>query len=256
MQCGKNSEKDGNGIMYLIALCDDETDELDKAEEMLNAYRNRNPVCGFEIERFESADGLLRAVKEKNYWPDLLLLDVYMPEKLGTEVARELRTLGNNSRIIFLTSSKDHALDAYRVDAVQYLVKPVLEEELFPILDRVLRHISEAQKKYLLLRIDGKICRVPLGSIVYCEAQGKYQCLYMADGSHAVLRMTMTEIYGMLMNHLEFVKVGVSYIVNLEHIDSLNAQGISLDNGKHIHMPRGAYQPLRELYFKYYCEEM
>ena len=116
--------------------------------------------------------------------------------------------------------------------------------------------MEEEQKRYLLLRIEGKICRVALRDIVYCEAQGRYQRLYLTDDSQAVLRMTMAEIFRMLSPYPEFVKVGISYIVNLEHIDSLNAQGMSLDTGKQIHLPRGAYQPLRELYFKYYCEGM
>ena len=242
--------------MCLIALCDDETEELDKTEKLLHIYQDRNPKCSFVIERFERAEDLLLAVKEKNYWPDLLLLDIYFPEKLGTAVAKELRTLGNDGRIIFLTTSTAHALEAYRVDAVQYLVKPVSERELFPVLDKVLKHMEEEQKRYLLLRIEGKICRVALRDIVYCEAQGRYQRLYLTDDSQAVLRMTMAEIFRMISPYPEFVKVGISYIVNLEHIDSLNAQGMSLDTGKQIHLPRGAYQPLRELYFKYYCEGM
>ncbi len=242
--------------MCLIALCDDETEELDKTEMLLNAYRNRNPKYGFSIERFGSAEELLYAVKEKDYMPDLLLLDIYMPQKLGTVAAKEIRALGSDGRIVFLTTSTAHALEAFRVDAMQYLVKPVMEKELFRVLDRFFVHIEEEQKKFLLLRIDGKICRVAVSDIVYCEAQGRYQCLYMADGRQLVLRMTMTEIYGMLSDYQEFAKVGISYIVNLEHIDSLNAQNICLDNGKNIHLPRGAYQPLKELYFKYYCEEM
>lgn len=242
--------------MCLIALCDDETEELDKTEAILNAYRNANPKCELEIERFESAERLLDAVREENYMPDILLLDIYMPEKLGTAVAREFRELGNEGRIIFLTASTEHALEAFRVDAVQYLVKPVSERELFPVLDKILAHMEKEQKKYLLLRIEGKIRRVPLCNIVYCEAQGRYQHLYMVDDSQAMLRMTMAEIYGMLSSYPEFVKVGISYIVNMEHIDSMNAQDMCLDTGKNIHMPRGAYHPLKERYFKYYCEEM
>lgn len=65
----------------------------------------------------------------------------------------------------------------------------------------------------------------------------------------------MTEIYGMLSAREEFTRVGVSYIVNLDHINSLNGQELSLDTGKSIYLPRGAYQPLRERYFAYYCEE-
>ena len=248
----------GNGgiKMCLIALCDDETGELDKTEAMLNVYRNRNPKYEMVIERFQNAEELLFAVREKNFLPDLLLLDIYMPKKLGTEVAKEFRELGNDGRILFLTSSTAHALEAFRVDAVQYLVKPVSENELFPVLDKIFLHMEEEQKKFLLLRIDGKNSRVALNDIVYCEAQGRYQCMHLSDGRQPVLRMTMTEIYGMLSVHPEFVKVGISYIVNLEHVDSLNAQDMCFDTGKNIHLPRGAYQPLREMYFKYYCEEM
>ena len=242
--------------MCLIALCDDETTELDKTEAMLNVYRNRNPRREFVIQRFERAEELLEAVRGKKFLPDLLLLDIYMPEKLGTTVAKEFRELRNRARIIFLTTSTAHALDAFRVDAVQYLVKPVSEKELFPVLDRILEHVEEEKKKFLLLRIDGKICRVALDDIVYCEAQGRHQVVFLSDCRQLVLRMTMTELFGMLSSHPEFVKVGISYIVNLEYINSLNAKEMYLDTGKTVHLPRGAYQPLREMFLKYYCEEI
>ena len=64
-----------------------------------------------------------------------------------------------------------------------------------------------------------------------------------------------SEIFGALSSRDEFARVGVSYIVNLDHINSLSGQKISMDTGKDIYLPRGAYQPLRERYFAYYCEE-
>lgn len=51
----------------------------------------------------------------------------------------------------------------------------------------------------------------------------------------------------------ELVKVGASYIIHLEYIDSLNAQEVQMDNGKKIYLPRGTYRLLREQYFDYYC---
>ena len=239
--------------MYYIALCDDEITELNKTEILLNSYQKTHPECEFMIGRFESADEMLGMIKEKDYMPDLLLLDIYMPEKMGVAVAKEYRGMGNKGRIIFLTASRDHALDAFRVDATQYLVKPVSEKELFPILDRLIEEMNEEQKKYLLLKVDDRICRVALNDIIYCEAQGKCQCLYLADGTQLQLRMTMARIYEMLAGYEEFVKVGIAYIVNMEHIDSLNSQEMYLDNGKNLHLPRGSYQPLRERYFQYYC---
>lgn len=239
--------------MYHIALCDDEVTELNKTEFILNMYQRKNPRCEFVIDRFENANELLGMIREKDYIPNLVLLDIYMPEKMGITAAKEIRDMGNKGRIIFLTASMDHALDAFRVDATQYLVKPVSEKELFPVLDKILEEIEQEQKKYLLLKIEDRVCRIMLNDIIYCEAHGKFQYLYLTDGTQSQLRMTMAKIYEMLSLYEAFTKVGIAYIVNMEHIESLNSQDIFLDNGKSIHLPRGAYQPLREKYFQYYC---
>lgn len=240
--------------MYLIALCDDETADLNKTEQMLRNFRDRHPETEFMTERFERADELLDRVREKNYVPDIILMDIYMPDKTGMEAARELRAMGNKSRIIFLTTSKEHALDAFGVEASQYLVKPVLEDMLFSVLDKVIGDMEETRRRYVLLRIEGRIQRVAVSDIVCCEAQGKKQYVYLTDGTQYGIRRTMSEIYEMLSCYQEFSKVGVAYIVNLEHVDSLNAQEMHMDNGKKIYLPRGSYQSLRERYFDYYCE--
>lgn len=241
--------------MYLIALCDDEMADLNKTEQMLNNYKNKHPEINFMVECFENVNELLYMVREKNYKPDLIMMDIYMPEKMGIEAAKELRAMGNEGRIIFLTTSREHALEAFGVDAVQYLVKPVSEEVLFSILDKLLSDVEEERRKYLLLRIEGRIQRVAINDIIYCEAQGKIQCLHFVDGTQCLLRMTMAEIYEMLSCYEEFARVGVAYIMNLDHINSLNAKELYMDNGQKIYLPRGSYQSLRERYFEYYCEE-
>lgn len=241
--------------MYLIALCDDETAELNKTEQIISEYEKKHPGIDFLIERFENANELLYKVKEKNFAPDFIFMDIYMPDKMGTDVVRQLRSMGSESKVIFLTTSKEHALEAYSMDAVQYLVKPISEEMLFSVLDRFSSGMEEKRIRYLLFKIEGKIQRVAVNDLIYCEAQGKIQRLYLADHTQYVLRMTMSEIYEMLSRYPEFVRVGIAYIVNLEHVDNLNAREVQMDNGKKIYLPRGSYQPLRERYFGYYCGE-
>lgn len=241
--------------MYLIALCDDETAELNKTEQIISEYEKKHPGIDFLIERFENANELLYKVKEKNFAPDFIFMDIYMPDKMGTDVVRQLRSMGSESKVIFLTTSKEHALEAYSIDAVQYLVKPISEEMLFSVLDRFSSGMEEKRIRYLLFKIEGKIQRVAVNDMIYCEAQGKIQRLYLADHTQYVLRMTMSEIYEMLSRYPEFVRVGIAYIVNLEHVDNLNAREVQMDNGKKIYLPRGSYQPLRERYFGYYCGE-
>lgn len=241
--------------MYLVAICDDETAELDKHKQMIENYGKKCPQAELVTECFKSADELLEVIRQEDYIPDFILMDIYMPEKMGIEAARELREMGNQSRIIFLTTSREHALDAFGVDAAQYLVKPVAEEALFSVIDKLLADIEETRRKYILLRIEGRIQRIAVDDIAYCEAQGKTQRLYLANGMQCLLRITITEIYGMLSRYRNFVRVGIAYVVNLEHVDSLNARELQMDNGKKIYLPRGSYQPLREKYFGYYCEE-
>ncbi len=241
--------------MFLIALCDDEARELNKVEGMLASYSRQHEECRFSIQKFLDADGLLSKVKESAYAPDILFMDIYMPGKLGIAAAREIRKMGNRCRIIFLTTSTEHALDAFRVEAEQYLVKPVREDELFPVLGRLLEEVGKERKKYLPLQSGNKVYRIALHDIVFCEAQKKCQCIYMADGTQHLFRMTMAKIYEMVSAYSEFAKVGISYIVNLEHIDSLSARELQMDNGVKIYLPRGSYQPLKERYFDYYCED-
>ncbi len=240
--------------MYLLAICDDDKSELVKTEQYLKTWQKNHRDYDLKIECFEYAQELLLRVKDQQYTPDLLLMDIYMPDITGIEVAKELRQMGSTVPIVFLTASADYALEAFGVEAFQYLVKPVTEKELFPVLDKILAYMEKRRKQYVLFRMDGRSHRIAIKDIVCCEAQGKSQKLTFADNTSGQLRMTMGEIFGVLSSYRQFTRVGASYILNLEHINSLNGQEVCLDTGRSIYLPRGAYQPLREQYFNYYCE--
>lgn len=241
--------------MYHIAICDDEAEGLNRTENILNRYCRQQGAVDFSVAQFDNAEKMLRRIREEEYSPDLLFMDIYMPGKNGMEVARELREMGNECRLVFLTASKEFALEAFRVDAFQYLVKPASEKDIFRVLDRFVKETAE-EEKYLLFKAEGSIRKIAVKDIVYCEAQKRRQYIYLTDGTQIQQSMTMAKIYEMLAAYQEFVKVGVSYVVNLKYIVSLNAQELQMEDGKKIYLPRGAYQGLREQYFNYYfCEE-
>lgn len=247
-------------MTYLTALCDDETAELNKTEKILNAYEQEHSEVDFMIERFESADELLYRMEERDYTPDLIFMDIFMPgfggvsDSLGMEAAKKLRDMGSRAKLFFLTTTREYALEAFDVEALQYLLKPISQERLFGALDRFLESEEEERKRYILLKMEKRFVKVAVGDIVYCEAQGKTQCLYFADGRESRQRMTVMELYELLSPYQEFVRVGAAFIVNLEYIESLNAQDICLTGGGKIYLPRGAYKRLREQYFSYYCK--
>lgn len=242
-----------------IALCDDETTELEKTKKLLSAYEQEHTDVDFMVECFECTDELLYMVRERKYLPDLVFMDIYLPGEtgetvpLGLEAAKLLRDAGSQANLVFLTTSREHALDAFDVEASQYLLKPVQTDKLFALLDQFHKEAQEEREKYILLRVEGMLARVSLNDIVCCEAQGKHQCIYLVDGTEVLQKLTMARIYEMCSACQELVKVGASYIVHLEHIVSLNAQEAQMDNGKKIYLPRGTYRLLREQYFDYYC---
>ena len=246
-------------MTYLIALCDDETVELNKTEKILNAYEQEHPEVDFMIECFESADELIYRIEDKNYAPDLIFMDIFMPgpggvsNSLGMEAAKKLRDMGNRAKLFFLSTSGEYALEAFDVEALQYLLKPITQERVFGVLDRFLESEEEERKKYILLKREGRFAKVAVNDLVYCEAQGKTQCLHFADGRESWQRMTMMELYELLSPYQEFVKIGAAFIVNMEYIDSLGAQDICLTGGRKIYLPRGAYKGLREQYLNFYC---
>ena len=106
--------------MYLIALCDDETADLVKTEKMLRGYEKEHPGLDLVIEHFSNADELLYMIQEENYTPDLIFMDIYLNSvPLGMEAANKLRAMHYRGKLIFLTTSREYALEAFDVDASQ-----------------------------------------------------------------------------------------------------------------------------------------
>lgn len=246
--------------MYLITICDDEQIEVNKVAKMLDDYKVKRSGGSYAepdlvVECFVNVTQLLSRIREEDYAPNLILMDIYMQGMTGIEAARALREMENESKIVFLTSSREHALDAFRVNATQYLTKPVSEEELFALLDSLLTQKADEQRKYVVLQADKKICRVAVQDIVYCEAQKKNQNIYLADGTQLRLRMSMAGLEELLSGFSEIVRAGNSYIINLRHIESLNGQELRMDTDRTLYVPRASYQTLRAQYFNYYTEE-
>lgn len=239
--------------MYQIAVCDDEEQELDKIVHMLQTFDT--PLGKLSINQFTDATALLSEIETNVYQPDIVLLDIYMPSLTGIETAKKLHDIGNTGSVIFVTSSMDHALDAFSVSAFGYLVKPICEKELFDVIRQAIKSFEERQCRYVLLETQEHVRKIALGDIVFCEAQRKKQYVHLRDGESLLLHMTMAKLYEMLCGYREFTKVGASYVVNLEHIERLGTQMLYLDNGTEIYLPRGSYKALREKYFSYYFED-
>lgn len=124
--------------------------------------------------------------KAQQLQPDLVLLDIRMPGIDGLDAARRLRQLERSPLLIFCTAYDEHAVSAFDVEAVDYLVKPVRAERLRQALDRAARLCGGAggassREPHLQTRIRGEIRLIPLREVHYLLADAKYVEVHTAN---------------------------------------------------------------------------
>lgn len=126
---------------------------------------------------------------------DLVLLDIQMPGRDGTQLAEELRQLPQPPAVVFVTAHADHALKAFDLAAVDYLTKPVRRERLELALQRVAQRLAPAQSPVaadaaadaaLVVSERGRLVRVPLAEVLYLKAELKYVTLRTATHTHVL----------------------------------------------------------------------
>lgn len=242
--------------MYRIAVCDDDAAEVKKTAAMLETCRPLHPDTPWEVETFAGPAPLLEQVRAGNA-PDLIFMDIYMQNANGLEAARALRDMGCESSLVFLTTSPEHSLAAFGVDAVQYLVKPVTPARMAAVLDRILAGPAGPagkRRRYVALEADGRTQRVPVQEIVFCEAQGKRQFLHRLHGEPLCLHLSMIALEKLFAPYPALVRVGKGYILNLDHVEGLDSRIVQMAGGHSIWLPRGTYPALHDAYFAYYTE--
>ena len=237
--------------MIKIAICDDEPEEIERAHNFLRNYIQEHPQYDIQIVAFFAPLELLAYV-EKNGSFDIFLLDVYMAGMLGTDAARELRQIDDKGEIIFVTSSRDHALDAFEVDASKYLIKPYTESNIFSALDKVLKRLNVERRHMITLKTSEGIVRVFSRDIVFTETgRNNYQIIHTIKGEKIVVRMTVAELFELLLPAKFFVRCGVSINLNLKYIRQIRKDSIIFDSGEHLAYPYRAYKKLKEEFLSF-----
>lgn len=239
-----------------IAICDDEPQELIHAEKLIVQYANEHIQYDIKISTFSASLELLTFISNNGGF-DVLLLDIYMTGLLGTEAARELRNLGDNVEIIFLTTSRHHALTAFEVDAANYLAKPYRSQDLFTALDKVIRRITVNEKKTFTLKTTAGLTKLSTHEVIFTEtSKNNYQTIYVAKCQPLLTRMTSSDLFALLSQDKSFVKCGASFNVNLKYVRYISKDAILLDTGERLPIPSRVYSKLKNAFLNYQVSDV
>lgn len=245
--------------MIRAVIVDDEAPARKRLQQLLEVEPDVVVIA-------ECADGeaTVRVVMESR--PDLLFLDVRMPDMNGLEV---LRAVGPDRvpAVVLVTALSDHALDAYELRAIDYLVKPFTRARFAETMTRVRRILSGgfapddrdlnsrldfglgAGDLFFPVRTEGRLILLRQSEIVRVEGAGRSILVHTEDAEH-VQRGSLTEAIERL-DPRRFMRVHNSHIVNLERVLEVQPHGhgdyrLVLDGGSVVPVSRSRGERLRE----------
>ena len=184
-----------------------------------------------------SAEAARRALETTEV--DLIYVDINMPDTNGLDF---IRSLENPPMVVFVTAYSEYAVESYKVNALDYLLKPYSSEEFNRIADKVYKHwtllhnqtasAEPKEEKVLYLKCDYRFIRVECDDIRFVEGQNEYLKVHLVSEEPFLTHMTFKQISEFLPSH--FIQIHRSYIVNMKHVTTVERTLVTLDDGTRL----------------------
>jgi two-component system LytT family response regulator len=208
-------------------IVDDEAPVRNTIATLLRENFPEITVCDMAVSIAEGYDAVMK------HQPDLLFLDVELPDGLGFDLLKKLSPV--RFRTIFITGHQEYALDAIKVSALDYILKPIDLEELAAAIIKareIFSHEEEQLKlialsenlagkkvlKRIILRTSEALQLISVSDIIRAEADSNYTHFHLSGGKHIIVSRTIKE-YEAMLSGSGIIRVHQSHLVNLNHID-------------------------------------
>lgn len=212
--------------MFTVIAIDDEPLAL----QLITGYIERTP--GLELlGKFDNPVDAAEFLSENHI--DLIFVDIKMPDLSGIEFARLIE---KGPKIIFTTAYEKYALEGYKLDIVDYLLKPFSYEEFLTAVQKARRLIKleqhqapdkvDSNEEFLFLRSDYKIKRINFNDILYVEGLKDYIKIHTRNDPKPVLSLSTLKLIESKLPENKFMRIHRSFIVNLTRIDTVERSRI------------------------------
>jgi two-component system, LytTR family, response regulator LytT len=208
-------------------------DDEPLAMQLVAGYIKKTPF----LELLGAFENPLSAMEFLTHTPvDLIFLDIKMPDLTGTEFAK---LVDNGTKIIFTTAYEKYALEGFKLDAVDYLLKPFAYDEFLVaakkahklfVLEQKAAANAEADDKFLFLKADYKIRRINFDDIMYIEGLKDYVKVYLKNEPKPILSLNLMKALEAKLPSSKFMRVHRSFIVNLNIIHTIDRFRIVVGN--------------------------
>ena len=239
--------------MLQIAVCDDNIHELSNMAQLIDQYRtSRNFYCEYVV--FPNGFELVSTL-EKGKQFDIYCLDIMMPGFTGIDVAKAIREIDKAAPILFFTASPEFALESYSVKAINYVLKPVSKEKLFVTFDEILEQFKiEKEKDVVIVKSNDGIQKILISNLVYAEVIGRNVLYHLRSGKVIECTEPFTSVCDTLMKYGCFIRTHRSYIVNIQYVDTIENNKVTLQTLTSVPIAQGKTKEIKETYLAYQME--
>lgn len=225
-----------------VAICDDIRSEQEQFIKALHGWDpSRMPEC------FSDGASFLAAAREPPHF-DIAFLDIYLPGENGVDIAKELQKLSPETGIVFVTTSQEHAVDAFSLYALHYLVKPVTTQGIVEAFRRLA--LVTSKKRPMLTLTTGRGSSAVYQDEIYClQIVNRVVEISLTDGRQIKVWMSLGELEQKLDG--SFLRINRGTIVNMEQIEQMSTDTCMLRNGMRLEFSRRERASIRNAYSNY-----
>lgn len=193
--------------------------------------------------KYSSALAALKEIPQQKI--DVIFLDIQMPDLNGIELARVLEygKNTNKTRVIFTTAYNQFALEGYKVDALDYLLKPFNYEEFLRAANKALTYYQligrpetqpapetnhVVEDEFLFLKVEYQLVRIAFDDIIYIESLKDYVKVWLKSSEKAILSLTSLKALEEKLPSKRFMRIHRSFIVSLDKINAITRNSVQI----------------------------
>lgn len=231
-----------------IAICDDCKQDRQRIQQLLDQYLDENNLY-VPVDTFSSGEALLTADLSEY---GLIFLDIFMDGKNGMETAKLLIKKNRKIQIVFASTSIDFAAEAFDIEALHYMIKPVEKNQMYRVLDKYFD--SYSAMRTIAVKVGRMEEDIYISEILYIEAKGKKTILHLKNGSLEASQ-SLSEMMALLPDG-EFCMPIRWASVSMKEITALYTGSLQLSDGTEIPISRGKREEIKATFADFKWADM
>ncbi|NFG24330.1 response regulator transcription factor [Clostridium botulinum] len=235
--------------MIKIGLCDDNTLYIKELSKILKTISHCNNI-NIEITSFTSGEDLIEFSSCHPDYFDVVFLDILMGGINGIHTAKAIRKIYNDVYIIFVTTSKEYALDSYSVNAYDYVIKPFSEQLITEKFLALCNKINLDRKNIIYVKSNQDIYTLQLNNVIYFESNLRKITAHMNNSENIAFYNKMSNLENEISSSI-FIRCHRSFLVNLIYIKNIVGLDIVLTNNTHISISKKYLNDVKDAFTSY-----